>query len=181
LFDVPDAFSAAECSAIIALTEGRPGRAAGVTGDGGEGEGIATALRRATTVLLERDHDSAWLFRRLDALFARASVAMDLPVEPIAEPVQVVRYGTGDHFQQWHSDAGLDRVRQRRLSASVELSEPQDYEGGLLEIAQLRMGHAQPPHQGHATIFPSRALHRVVPVTLGVRFALVAWTGLDSA
>jgi PKHD-type hydroxylase len=31
--------------------------------------------------------------------------------------------------------------------------------------------------RGGARLFPSRAIHRVTPVTRGVRHALVAWTG----
>ena len=129
-------------------------------------------------MLVARDAESAWLFDRLDALFAEAAEAIGLPVDALSEPVQVVRYGVGDHFQMWHSDAGHDLGERRRLSASIELSDPADYAGGLLEIAPMRMMPSRAPSQGHATIFPSRALHHVTPVTHGVRHALVAWTGL---
>ena len=179
IYDRADAFSRAECAAILALAAARGGRAAPVTGY--DGETVDPAQRRATTTLIERDSESVWLFDRLDALFADAGDALGLPVDALSEPVQVVRYRVGDHFQLWHSDAGHDLHQRRRLSASVELSDPADYEGGLLEIMPMRMIPERAPGQGHATIFPSRALHHVIPVTRGVRHALVAWTGLHAA
>ena len=178
LYDRDGAFSSAECAAILALAEARGGRAAPLTGY--DGETVDPACRSATTTLVERDGESAWLFDRLDLLFAEAGAALGIPVDALSEPVQVVRYGVGDHFQLWHSDAGHDLQERRRLSASIELSEPADYEGGLLEIAPMRMMPTNAPTQGHATIFPSRALHHVIPVTRGVRHALVAWTGLHA-
>lgn len=179
LYNRSDAFSRSECAAILALAAARSERSAPVTGH--DGETVDPARRSATTTLIERDEDSRWLFDRLDTLFADAAAAFGLPVDPISEPVQVVRYGVGDHFQLWHSDAGHDLQDLRRLSASVELSDPADYEGGLLEIMPMRMMPGEAPGQGNATVFPSRALHHVTPVTRGVRHALVAWAGLHAA
>ena len=179
LYDRDGVFSPAECDALLALAGARGGRPAPLTGY--DGDMVDPEQRRATTTLVERDSDSAWLFERLDALFAEAGATLEIPVEALSEPVQVVRYGVGDHFHLWHSDAGHDLQERRRLSASVELSDPADYEGGLLEIMPMRMLPASAPGQGHATIFPSRALHHVIPVTRGVRYALVAWTGLHAA
>jgi PKHD-type hydroxylase len=178
IFDWPDFLGEGECAAAIALAAQRQSVAAPVYG--GDGGTVNPAMRRARTCLLERDAETAWLFARLDALFAAAAPRFGVAVDPLFEPVQVIRYGPGDHFQLWHSDAGLDRVDQRRLSASIELSDPGSYEGGLLEIAPGRMLPQHSPGQGHATIFPSRMLHHVTPVTRGVRHALVAWAGLNA-
>jgi PKHD-type hydroxylase len=136
-------------------------------------------MRRADSTPIGRN-EAPWLFDRLDALFTEAAVFIGTIVDPVFEPVQIVRYRTGDHFQ-WHTDAGVDRGDARRISASVELSDPAAYEGGLLEIAPGRMLPQRAPPRGHATLFPSRALHRVTPVTRGTRYALVAWTGLNPA
>jgi PKHD-type hydroxylase len=179
LYDRANAFSRAECAVILALAASRGGRAAPLTGY--DGETVDPAQRRATTTLVERDPASGWLFDRLDALFADAGDVLGLPVDTLSEPIQVVRYGVGDHFQLWHSDAGHDLHDRRRLSASVELSDPADYAGGLLEVVPMRMMPGQAPEQGHATVFPSRALHHVTAVTSGVRHALVAWAGLHPA
>jgi PKHD-type hydroxylase len=96
----------------------------------------------------------------------------------VFETIQVVRYGLGDHFQSWHSDAGTDRYYQRQISLSIELSDLADHDGGVLEIAPGTVGAARTLPRGGARLFPSRAIHRVTPVTRGERWALVAWTGL---
>ena len=75
--------------------------------------------------------------------------------------------------RQWVGSVIFD---QRRISVSVELSEPGDYDGGVLEIAPA-VGVPRTLPRGGARLFRSRMIHRVTPVTRGVRDALVAWTG----
>jgi PKHD-type hydroxylase len=175
--DRPAAFTAAECEAIITLARSRTMGPATVYGSGGDE--VAPGLRRAERCHLLRGETPEWVFDRLDALLAEGGVQFGLPVEPVFEAIQVVRYGLGDHFQSWHSDAGTDRHYQRQVSLSIELSEPADHEGGVLEIAPGTIGTARTLPRGGARIFPSRAIHRVTPVTRGERWALVAWTGIS--
>lgn len=173
IYRVEEAFSAAECDLIVALrTEART-RPAPVWG--GVDYVVDQRVRQASTCYRERDAETAWLFDRLDALFARAGAALDCPVAALAEPVQVLRYEVGGHYQAWHTDAGADLDRERRISVSVELSEPDAHDGGDLEIAPQGMGGREGLGRGGARFFLSRALHRVAPVTRGVRHALVAW------
>ncbi|NES86773.1 MAG: 2OG-Fe(II) oxygenase, partial [Moorea sp. SIO2B7] len=56
---------------------------------------------------------------------------------------------------------------------SVQLSPPEDYEGGSLIFRKA--GQVASTEQGSATLFPSSWIHQVQPVTRGTRFALVAW------
>jgi PKHD-type hydroxylase len=174
--DRPTAFTSAECEAIVALARSRTMEPATVYGSGGDE--VAPTLRSAERCHLSRDQTPAWLFERLDTLFAQGASHFKLPVEPVFETIQVVRYGFGDHFQSWHSDAGTDRYYQRQISLSIELSDLADHEGGVLEIAPGTVGTARSLPRGGARLFPSRAIHRVTPVTRGERWALVAWTGL---
>lgn len=175
LFDMPDAFTAAECDAIVALA----GVLEPATVRGADRDVVVPELRRAERCHLIRAAETLWLFERIDALFAAAAERFGLAVDPVFEAIQVVRYGLGDHFQSWHSDAGLDRHRERRISLSVELSDPADHDGGTLEIVPDTVGAARTLPKGGARLFASRALHRVTPVTRGERWALVAWTGLE--
>jgi PKHD-type hydroxylase len=173
--DRPDAFCAAECEAILHLA--RRTRLEPATVLGAAGDEVAPERRRALRCELARDAANEWIFARLDTLFAEAAERFGLVTDPVFETVQVVRYGPGDHFQTWHSDAGFDRIAERQVSLSVELSDPADHDGGTLEIAPATVGHPRTLSRGGARLFPSRALHRVTPVTRGERWALVAWTG----
>jgi PKHD-type hydroxylase len=173
--DRTHAFSAAECSAIVELAESRGLEPATVYGP--IGDQVVPELRRAERCHLRREDSPAWLFERLDALFREAAAHFDLSAQPVFEAIQVVRYGAGDHFQSWHSDAGVDRYYERQISMSVELSDPEDHDGGILEIAPPTIGTTRTLPRGGARLFPSRAIHRVTPITRGERWALVAWTG----
>ncbi len=68
-------------------------------------------------------------------------------------------------------------MERRLISVSVELSAPGDHEGGTLEIIPDTVGRTRTLARGGARFFPSKAIHRVTPVTRGLRHALVIWTG----
>lgn len=173
-FPRPDAFSVDECDRIVGLGQAG-GEAAPVWVQ--DAYGIDSAARDVRTALQARNTANGWLFERLDALFAEAAGRFDMPVGPIREEIQILRYNVGGHFVRWHTDSGLDRHEERKISVSVELSEPGDYEGGVLEVVPDLFARPRTLPRGGAHFFPSRALHHVTPVTRGTRWALVAWTG----
>ena len=176
----PAAFTNAECERLIALASAAGAESAPV--HSGTGYAVDPSQRQVHTSLVGRGAAGAdWLFDRLDTLFADAGDALGFAVGPVVEDVQILRYETGCHFVAWHTDSGLDRIEQRRLSMSVELSECGDYEGGELEIVPDRVGCVRALPRGGAQIFPSRTLHRVTPVRRGCRWALVAWAGAPGA
>ena len=173
---LPEAFTAEECDRIVELAV--TGRAEPGPIWGGDSYGVYRDLRDVHSSFLGRDDGAGWLFERLDALFATAADTFSLPVDPVEEDIQILRYEVGCHFKTWHTDAGRDRHDRRRISMSVELSEREAYDGGELEIVPERLGRPRTLPRGAAQIFPSRCLHRVTPVTRGTRWSLVAWTGL---
>ena len=100
--------------------------------------------------------------------------------------LSILRYDEAGHFN-WHVDvlsyeqsiyAGLGEGLERKLSVTVNLSDPEDYEGGDLEflngIGQL-LTQPELRQRGSIVIFPSTLGHRVTPLTGGVRYALVGW------
>ncbi len=154
-FAVPAAFSAAECAAIAALGDAAPAANAPVWTD----LGYAVDARCTQRV----DHASGP--RRRDRLAVRPArrpcspkprPRSALAVGPIAEPVQILRYDTGGHFQRWHTDGGLDRKDARLISVSVELSDVRDYEGGLLEVAPDLVGRPRELPRARRDVLPPR-------------------------
>ena len=115
------------------------------------------------------------------------------------ESLQYTRYEAGQ-FYGWHNDAGLatqykpqsvgnhydglanDFVNEnielvRKLSFSLQLSDPDDYEGGNVQIMnESRISHFVPRKKGAIVLFDSRAQHRVLKVTKGTRKSIVGWT-----
>jgi PKHD-type hydroxylase len=65
----------------------------------------------------------------------------------------------------------------RKLSFAMQLSDPDDYEGGNVQLMD-EMGNAYvvPRQRGSIVLFDSRTQHRVLKVTKGVRKSLVGWT-----
>lgn len=61
------------------------------------------------------------------------------------------------------------------LSATIFLSDPETYEGGELVIDDLFGTHQVKLPAGHMILYPGSSLHRVTPVTRGVRLAAFTW------
>jgi PKHD-type hydroxylase len=63
----------------------------------------------------------------------------------------------------------------RKLSISIQLTNPDEYEGGELYLYQSDKGELMDKTQGTLIMFPSYVLHEVMPVTKGTRNSLVTW------
>ena len=66
-------------------------------------------------------------------------------------------------------------MSDRVISGILQLSEPTDYKGGLLEIEGIFGSHTTEKERGMVTSFPAGWRHRVTPVTHGIRKTLVMW------
>lgn len=98
------------------------------------------------------------------------------------EPMQLTCYTAGLERQEhytWHTDMSMmDRHVPRKLSMTLLLSDPSEFEGGDFEIkTDSDVPVTVEQKRGRAWFFPSWALHRVTPVTKGVRKSLVLWVG----
>jgi PKHD-type hydroxylase len=61
------------------------------------------------------------------------------------------------------------------ISTTVFLSDKNEYEGGELIIKSEFGEHKIKLNAGSAVVYPSRSLHKVAPVTKGVRLVAVTW------
>ena len=95
-------------------------------------------------------------------------------------PCQFARYDVND-FYDYHQDSGHQIVEYeketRKISMTVQLSDPKDYEGGEFYFYNGNKEEIEPEikKQGSIVCFDSRMWHRVAPVTKGVRYSLVSW------
>ena len=96
------------------------------------------------------------------------------------EPLQLARYVAPDGHYDFHVD-GDGHSRQnaddsvRKLSMSCLLTDPSEFEGGNLQVQTSDTPYDVKLEKGDIVIFPSYVLHRVSPVTKGIRHSLVAW------
>ena len=176
--------SAAECQDII----DRASRRKPLLGTVGiEGSKVDRQMRHGEVVFLRRrDPEFDEVFRTLDWCVDEANdewFGVDYNRRG-ARSVQFSIYRAdaegGGHYYDTHQDTSLvsgDRPTQRKLSVVVQLSDPEDYDGG-----DFRMHHVahHPPAEtirkrGTILIFPSLILHGVETVTRGTRYSLVGW------
>jgi len=97
-------------------------------------------------------------------------------ISKMYEQIQYAEYHESDSgFYDWHYDLAMTYSR-RKLSVIVQLSDPSEYEGGYLQIRCEDMNPVtMSKEKGSVILFPSYLLHRVTPVTKGVRKSLVVW------
>lgn len=90
------------------------------------------------------------------------------------------RYGPGKYFGE-HVDNCIrgDHLTGMRirtdLSVTLFLSEPDEYNGGELIVQDYYGEHRVKLPAGHLVLYPSTSLHRVTPVTRGVRTSSFFW------
>ena len=106
------------------------------------------------------------------------------------EPFQFTRYRKGEYYHL-HRDfcpAVNSEYHTRKLSATLQLSDSDDYEGGDLLIAMHAYDddftdrdkqHTMNRCKGSIIVFDSRVPHQVTPVTKGIRYSLVKWVHGD--
>jgi len=92
------------------------------------------------------------------------------------EPLFHVTYeGKDNGHYTWHADKSSVGSATRKLSITVQLSDPADYSGGELELNLAGDPLIAPKERGSVILFPSFCMHRVRPVTKGTRQSLIAW------
>jgi len=90
------------------------------------------------------------------------------------------RYEGGEHYGL-HVDGAIRSVpgttlqMRTDLSCTLFLAGPDEYDGGELEIVDTYGTHAVRLPAGDLVLYPSSSLHRVHPVTRGVRVASFFW------
>ncbi|MAZ45201.1 MAG: hypothetical protein CMD74_00660 [Gammaproteobacteria bacterium] len=96
--------------------------------------------------------------------------------ELLDEPPQleILAYKGEGHFMR-HTDWG-GMNSKRKISVSVQLSDPKNYEGCDLLLYDGPFGEVEASKEkGVAIAFPSWTLHEVTPLTSGERVVAVAW------
>jgi len=170
---IPEALSRADCDRLLGAVRAAPANDARLVGAGTD-----HALRRASLVWVDDLPDAGWVMDRIVEIIAEANRdAFRFNLDEFAESAQVAAYdATREGHFDWHSDIGEGPfARKRKLTMVIQLSPPDDYEGGRLEIRPSAHVVAANTDLGAAVVFPSFLLHRVTPVTRGNRHSLTIW------
>ena len=150
-------------------------------GDGRPGAG-AQAAQVKNNEQLPHDCDAA---REIRAMVLRGLEASPLffsaALPKKVFPPRLNRYGGDSNYYGNHIDGSVryqpdtgQRVRTD-VSCTVFLSDPEDYDGGELCIADTYGEQAVKLPAGHMVLYPGTSLHQVKPVTRGHRLACFFW------
>jgi PKHD-type hydroxylase len=140
----------------------------------GDGE-VNTATRRTKIFWLPKTDEFVELYKIFHQLISKGNEEFyKFRLSEITEHIQYTVYNSEDegHYD-WHLDMGPNKAR-RKLSLVCQLSDPSEYEGGELQINTGRVFVAE-KEKGTVILFPSYLMHRVTPVTKGIRRSLVLW------
>ena len=153
--------------------------------------------------------DHNWLYDMITPYVHEANVKAGWNYDiDFHETPQFTVYNSPGGFYGWHNDGGsdhhskyrryvpgfTDNTRQytknhnwigkiRKLSMTINLSEPGSYEGGNLKfdygphaVGERYSECTEIRPRGSVIVFPSYLYHQITPVTRGTRYSLVLWS-----
>ena len=167
-----EAFTPSEILEIIKIGEKLPKQKGTVLGSENNEE---SDYRISEISWLYENEETRWIHEKLVDYAIIANKAMwNFDIWGFGDSLQYTKYmGDGGHYD-WHLDLGPN-VSNRKLSCVLQLSTPDEYEGGSLQINPGGNIVEVPKGLGTLTFFPSFLLHRVTPLSSGVRKSLVTW------
>tara|TARA_R110002012_G_scaffold173707_1_gene338501 strand:- start:959 stop:1558 length:600 start_codon:yes stop_codon:yes gene_type:complete len=174
------------CDEIVKLGLTGTKNRATVESDGiKKGEVQNSKIRNSDVVWIKDE----WLTKLVQSYVQTANQSADWRFDfNQPEHAQFTIYDKNQHYD-WHQDLsynkylkGMNPDTQRKLSATVQLTDESKYKGGELLFKDLK-GKNEPEiltnkvfkKKGTIVVFPSYMLHKVTPVTQGIRHSLVMW------
>ena len=164
-------FTVDECHKIIELSDKYKKFDGTITGK----NKIEKQIRDSNISWIFPDQDSDWIFKRLvDSVNYMNDKFFKFDVYGFVEGLQFTHYKAPSGHYGKHVDNSFNNVT-RKLSLTVQLSDPKDYDGGDLNFYTGSKPTTADKEQGMIYLFPSYILHEVTPVTRGERKSLVGW------
>ena len=143
-------------------------------------------IRRSEINFFQPNNDNRWIFNRMNGIVTELNNQFYGFNLNGYDAFQYTTYSSEEKgMYDWHMDIYLSdknlpptMVEPRKLSAILLLNEPGvDFEGGEFQIKQGvdECDETVFIKKGRVLAFPSFMLHRVAPVTKGIRKSLVIW------
>lgn len=127
----------------------------------------------------DRNEDTAWIFDKLNFIIQAANEQFyNFHLNGYTQ-FQYTTYDPNGRYD-WHTDMSFGEkfgndAEPRKLSLTLLLND--DFEGGEFQVndGKEEMAITVPMNKGRVVLFPSFMIHRVKPVTKGIRKSLVVW------
>jgi PKHD-type hydroxylase len=161
-------FSAEECKKII-------GESTNLETAILSSSGVKPEVRNSSVEFIYATDNNRWIFERMaNVVTVLNEQFFKFDVFGMLEGLQFTKYTAPNGFYDKHIDQSYGRM-VRKLSVTVQLSDPSEYEGGNLLLHTSNKPLIMDKELGKLIAFPSYTLHEVSPVTKGTRYSLVCW------
>ena len=166
-------FTKEECEKIIAMGESLIPEDATTIGSTKNENNLS--VRDSKISWIFPTEENKWVFAKLtDSIVYLNDQYFKFDLFGLTEGLQFTKYeAPGGHYV-----AHIDKMTgglMRKLSITLQLSDPNDYEGGEVDLIYSASPVTMSKDQGYLVTFPSYMLHQVKPVTKGTRYSLVCW------
>jgi PKHD-type hydroxylase len=168
-------FSAEELDRLERHCDGLALEQARVTGDG------YNSIRSTRVAWVHRNSKTTEdLYRKMEEIVLRLNVEHFRSDLSGLTTIQYAVYSQSEAgYFDWHIDYGRDpsdpAQEPRKITLSLQLSDAASYGGCDLEVRAAHLIDVAPRQRGTLVAFRANALHRVTPITRGMRRSLVAW------
>ena len=163
------AFTKEECERIIKIGNDRTAKQATTI------DGDTNKVRKSEVAWLYPSDDLDWAYRRMTDIITNLNERFfKFDLFGATEGFQFTKYTAPNGKYGRHIDSAPGTLI-RKLSFTLQLSQPGDYKGGDLCLHLGDKPEVMKKEQGFVVLFPSYVLHEVKPVTQGTRYSLVSW------
>jgi PKHD-type hydroxylase len=148
--------------------------------DGNATSGTQSALAKRNEQLPEGSQAAQFAGEKILDALSRSPLFVTAALPQTVFPPLFNRYGGGQTFAT-HVDNSIRQSRdgavriRSDLSATLFLTEPEDYDGGELLVEDTYGVHEVKLPAGDLILYPASSLHQVTPVTRGARTSSFFW------
>lgn len=141
------------------------------------GDRFDKSVRESKISWIPINKETLWIYQKITSCIKNANESyFEYDLTKI-EKLQFTRYyGDDNSFYAAHTDSNYGFVPDdRKLTFVLQLSDPDEYEGGELLLHTGKDPISIEKQKGLMVLFPSNILHECTPVTSGNRNTLVGW------
>jgi PKHD-type hydroxylase len=142
----------------------------------GSGEECLEHRRSFNSWIFPNEH-TGWIYEKLTQVVMQNNEKFFNFDLSMIENLQFTYYSSNENgcYKAHVDPINWKLPHNRKLSVVVQLSNPEEYEGGELLIYNSHEPTVIRKEMGMMVMFPSYTLHEVTPVTKGERYSLVGW------
>jgi len=168
-FTIPNFLTTSECNSILSKCKKELTLKNATVRDGE----VNLKSRKSSVAFID---DLGFLNNRLETILIDSVKVKGFSVSGL-QPFQFTEYTVGEYYN-WHRDSDINTPESSNRFYSTVIQLNDEYDAGELQLSID--GEELTLERGLGTLymFPSYTLHRVKPITNGVRYSLVNWIKL---